>query len=321
SGQSADDIVGAAETEIFAIAEQGRRASAGPVGLNTLLTQAVNRIEKLVAHEGALSGLPTGLNEFDKMTNGMQPSDLLILAGRPSMGKTSLAMNIVENVAIKEKVPVAVFSLEMSSEQLVLRMISSWGRVDQSRLRSGRLTEEDWPKITSAIGIMNENAHLFIDDTPGLSPSEMRARARRLKREHDIGLIVVDYLQLMSVPGTRENRTNEISEISRQLKAMAKELDVPVIALSQLNRQVESRDNKRPRMSDLRESGGIEQDADLIIFVYRDEVYNETNDDKGVAAVVIGKQRNGPLGTARVAFLGHLTRFENLQEGYDDFID
>lgn len=322
SGQSADDIVGAAETEIFAIAEQGRRAGAGPVGLNTLLTQAVNRIEKLVAHEGSLSGLPTGLNEFDKMTNGMQPSDLLILAGRPSMGKTSLAMNIVENVAIKEKVPAAVFSLEMSSEQLVLRMISSWGRVDQSRLRSGRLTEEDWPKITSAIGIMNENARLFIDDTPGLSPAEMRARARRLKREHDIGLIVVDYLQLMSVPGTRENRTNEISEISRQLKAMAKELDVPVIALSQLNRQVESRDNKRPRMSDLRESGGIEQDADLIIFVYRDEVYNENTDDKGVAEIIIGKQRNGPLGTARTAFLSHLTRFENLQEYYDeDFID
>lgn len=321
-GQTADDLLGTAEKEIFAIAERGRKGGEGPVGLNALLTKAVNQIEKLVQNEGAFSGTPTGLIEFDKMTNGLQPADLLILAGRPSMGKTSLAMNIVENVAIKEKVPVAVFSLEMPAEQLVIRMISSWGRVDQTRLRSGRLTEDDWPKITSAIGIMNENARLFIDDTPALSPSEMRARARRLKREHDIGLVVVDYLQLMQVPGTKENRTNEISEISRQLKAMGKELNVPVIALSQLNRAVEQRDNKRPRMSDLRESGGIEQDADVIMFVYRDEVYNEDSDDKGVAEIIIGKQRNGPLGTARTAFLSHLTRFENLQDHYDeDFID
>lgn len=234
---------------------------------------------------------------------------------------TSFAMNIVENVAIKEKVPVAVFSLEMSAEQLAIRMISSWGRVDQSRLRNGHLTEDDWPKVTSAIGIMNQNARLFIDDTPALSPSELRARARRLKREHDIGLVVIDYMQLMQVPGTKENRTNEISEISRNLKALAKELDVPVIALSQLNRQVEQRDNKRPRMSDLRESGGIEQDADIIIFIYRDEVYNEDSDDKGVAEIIIGKQRNGPLGTARAAFLSHFTRFENLQDHYDDMIE
>ena len=193
--------------------------------MNSILTKAVNRIKRLVQQEGSFSGLPTGIHNFDKMTNGLQPADLLILAGRPSMGKTSFAMNIVENVAIKEKVPVAVFSLEMSAEQLVIRMISSWGRVDQSRLRSGQLTEDDWPKITSAIGIMNENAKLFIDDTPALSPSELRARARRLKREHDIGLVMVDYLQLMQVPGTNENRTNEISEISRSLKALAKELD------------------------------------------------------------------------------------------------
>lgn len=322
AGQTADEVLGVAERTIFSIAEQGRKGQEGPQGLNAILTKAVNRLEELVANEGSFSGAPTGLLEFDKMTNGLQPSDLLVLAGRPSMGKTSLAMNMVENVAIKERIPVAVFSLEMSAEQLALRMISSWGRVDQSRLRSGRLTEEDWPKITSAIGIMNENAKLFIDDTAGMSPSEMRARARRLKREHDIGLIVVDYLQLMTVPGTRENRTNEISEISRQLKSMAKELDVPVIALSQLNRQVEQRDNKRPRMSDLRESGGIEQDADVIVFVYRDEVYNENSEDKGVAEIIIGKQRNGPLGTARTAFLSHLTRFENLQEYYDeDFMD
>lgn len=318
-GQSAADLLETAEKEIFSIAERGRRGGEGPMGLNALLTKAVNRIEKLVSQEGSFSGVPTGLAEFDKMTNGLQPADLLILAGRPSMGKTSFAMNIVENVAIKEKVPAAVFSLEMSAEQLVIRMISSWGRIDQTRLRSGRLNEDDWPKITSAIGIMNENAKLFIDDTPALSPGELRARARRLKREHDIGLVVVDYLQLMQVPGTKENRTNEISEISRSLKALAKELDVPVIALSQLNRQLEQRDNKRPRMSDLRESGGIEQDADVIIFVYRDEVYNEDSDDKGVAEIIIGKQRNGPLGTARTAFLSHFTRFENLQDHrYDD---
>ncbi|ROO29044.1 DNA helicase [Salinisphaera orenii MK-B5] len=317
-GQSAADLLEAAEKEIFAIAERGRRGGEGPKGLNALLSDVVDRIESLVASEGSFSGTPTGLYNFDKMTNGLQPSDLLILAARPSMGKTSFAMNVVENVAIKEKVPVAVFSLEMSSEQIVMRMISSWGRVDQTRLRTGQLTEDDWPKITSAIGIMNENARLFIDDTPALSPSELRARARRLKREHDIGLIVVDYLQLMQVPGTSENRTNEISEISRSLKALAKELDLPVIALSQLNRQVEQRDNKRPRMSDLRESGGIEQDADVIIFIYRDEVYNEDTEDKGVAEIIIGKQRNGPLGTARVAFLPHLTRFENLAENYDD---
>ncbi|ERJ18972.1 Replicative DNA helicase protein [Salinisphaera shabanensis E1L3A] len=317
-GLTAADLLESAEKEIFAIAERGRRGGEGPQGLNSILTKAVNRIEKLVANEGSFSGLPTGLHNFDKMTNGLQPADLLILAGRPSMGKTSFAMNIVENVAIKEKVPVAVFSLEMSAEQLVIRMISSWGRIDQTRLRSGQLTEDDWPKITSAIGIMNENARLFIDDTPALSPSELRARARRLKREHDIGLVMVDYLQLMQVPGTSENRTNEISEISRSLKALAKELDVPVIALSQLNRQVEQRDNKRPRMSDLRESGGIEQDADVIMFVYRDEVYNEDTADKGVAEIIIGKQRNGPLGTARTAFLSHFTRFENLQEHYDD---
>lgn len=208
----------------------------------------------------------------------------------------------------------------MSAEQLAFRMISSWGRVDQANLRNGQLSEDDWPKVSSAIGLMNEKAELYIDDTPALSPSELRARARRLKREHDIGLVVIDYLQLMQVPGTKENRTNEISEISRNLKALAKELDVPVIALSQLNRQVEQRDNKRPRMSDLRESGGIEQDADIIVFIYRDEVYNEDSDDKGVAEIIISKQRNGPLGTVRAAFLSHITRFENLQDNYD-FID
>lgn len=317
-GRSASDLLDDAEKRIFAIAERGRRGGAAVTGLSDLLTRAVERIEYLYENQGKFTGLATGLNKFDELTNGLQKSDLIIVAGRPSMGKTSFAMNIVENVAIRERSPVAVFSMEMSAEQLVMRMISSWGRVDQGRLRSGHLDDEDWPRITSAISIMNENAKLFVDDTPALSPTELRARARRLKREHDIGLVVVDYLQLMQVPGTRENRTNEISEISRNLKALAKELDVPVIALSQLNRSVEQRDNKRPRMSDLRESGGIEQDADVIVFIYRDEVYNEDSDDKGVAEIIIGKQRNGPLGTCRTAFLGHFTRFENLQDSYDD---
>src|SRR5699024_10091265 len=214
-GRSAADLLEAAETEIFAIAERGRRGGEGPMPLNTVLAQTVKRIEELFENQGQFPGTPTGLARFDEMTNGLQQSDLVIIAGRPSMGKTSFAMNIVENVAFKEKVPVAVFSLEMSAEQLAMRMISSWGRVDQARLRSGHLNDEDWPKVTSAIGIMNQNANLFIDDTPALSPSELRARARRLKREHDIGLVVVDYLQLMQVPGTQENRTNEISEISR----------------------------------------------------------------------------------------------------------
>lgn len=318
-GRPAPELLDHAERLIFAIAEQSRREGDGVLGLNELLTKAVENIEYLYENQGAFTGRPTGIHKFDEMTNGMQSGDLIIVAGRPSMGKTSFAMNIVENIAIKEKVPVAVFSMEMSAEQLVMRMISSWGRVDQGRLRSGKLEEQDWPRITSAISIMSENAKLFIDDAPALSPGEMRARARRLKREHDIGLIVVDYLQLMQVHGTKENRTNEISEISRNLKSLAKELEVPVIALSQLNRQVEQRDNKRPRMSDLRESGGIEQDADLIVFIYRDEVYNPDTDAKGIAEIIIGKQRNGPLGTVPTTFLGHFTRFENFTDQYDDW--
>ncbi|MDT0617778.1 replicative DNA helicase [Salinisphaera sp. P385] len=317
-GRSVPDLLDEAEKRIFAIADQSRQNGKGALSLKQVLPQVVERIEYLHENQGAFTGLATGLNQFDQLTNGLQNSDLIILAARPSMGKTSLAMNMVEHVTLKLRQPAAVFSMEMSAEQLVMRMISSWGRVDQSRLRSGHLEDEDWPRITSAIGIMNENANLFIDDTPALSPSELRARARRLKREHDIGLIMVDYMQLMQVPGTKENRTNEISEISRNLKALAKELDVPVIALSQLNRSVEQRDNKRPRMSDLRESGGIEQDADLIVFIYRDEVYNEDSDDKGVAEILLAKQRNGPLGTCRAAFLGHFTRFENLQDHYED---
>jgi replicative DNA helicase len=234
------------------------------------------------------------------------------------MGKTSFAMNLAEHAAIAEKLPVAVFSMEMPDEQLVMRLLSSLGRINQTRVRTGKLEDEDWPLLTSALQILKD-APVFIDDTPALTPTELRARSRRLKREHpDLGLILIDYLQLMQVPGNKENRATEISEISRSLKALAKELNVPIIALSQLNRSLEQRPNKRPVMSDLRESGAIEQDADVIIFIYRDEVYHEDSNDKGVAEIIIGKQRNGPIGTVRLAFLGQFTRFESLATGYDE---
>jgi replicative DNA helicase len=252
------------------------------------------------------------------MTSGLQNSDLIIIAGRPSMGKTSFAMNIVENAAIKSKVPVAVFSMEMPGEQLVMRMMSSLGRIDQHKIRTGKLDDTDWPRMTSAVNLLSE-APIYIDDTPGLNPIEVRSRARRIKREHGLGLIVLDYLQLMQTSGSSENRATEISEISRALKGLAKELNVPVIALSQLNRSLEQRPNKRPIMSDLRESGAIEQDADVITFIYRDEVYNEESPDKGTAEIIIGKQRNGPIGTARLTFLGKYTRFENfVSNNYDE---
>jgi replicative DNA helicase len=235
---------------------------------------------------------------------------LVIVAGRPSMGKTSFAMNMAETAAIKHGVPVAVFSMEMPGEQLAMRMMSSLGRIDQHKVRTGKLDDEDWPRLTSAIEILSQ-APIFIDDTPAMTPTELRARARRIKREHGLGLVVIDYLQLMQVPSRAENRATEISEISRSLKTLAKEIDVPVIALSQLNRSLEQRPNKRPVMSDLRESGAIEQDADVITFIYRDEVYNEDSPDKGTAEIIIGKQRNGPIGTTRLTFLGQYTRFEN----------
>jgi replicative DNA helicase len=235
------------------------------------------------------------------------------------MGKTSFAMNLVENAAIKHKIPVAVFSMEMPGEQLVMRMMSSLGRIDQHKIRTGKLDDADWPRLTSAVGILNE-APIYIDDTPGLNPMEVRSRARRIKREHGLGMIVIDYLQLMQVGGTTENRATEISEISRNLKGLAKELGVPVIALSQLNRSLEQRPNKRPVMSDLRESGAIEQDADVIVFIYRDEVYNEDSPDKGTAEIIIGKQRNGPIGTTRLTFLGQYTKFENYISG-DSFLE
>jgi replicative DNA helicase len=275
-----------------------------------VLPDTIDRIELLSKSEGDITGVATGYKEFDKLTAGLQPGDLVIIAGRPSMGKTALAVNIAENAAIGSKVPTAIFSMEMPKEQLAFRMISSLGRVDQSHLRTGRFPDEDWSRINTAVQLMSD-APIYIDDTPALSPTEIRARARRLKRESGLGLIVLDYIQLMQVHGTTENRATEISEISRSLKALAKELRVPIIALSQLNRSVESRTDKKPIMSDLRESGAIEQDADLILFIYRDEVYNPDTPRKGVADISIAKQRNGPIGDFPLTFVGRYTKFEN----------
>jgi len=311
-GRDSAELLDHAEKLVFEIAEKGSRGRRGFISMQELLSGAIEKIEELFERGDPITGIPTGFTDFDKATCGLQGSDLIIVAGRPSMGKTSFAMNIAENVAIKTKIPVAVFSMEMPGEQLTMRMMSAVGRIDQRKLRTGNLDDDDWPRMTSATGFL-QDAPIYIDDTPALTPTEIRARARRLKREHGLGLIVIDYLQLMQGSGgaSRENRATEISEISRNLKAMAKELDVPVIALSQLNRSLEQRPNKRPIMSDLRESGAIEQDADLIVFIYRDEVYNEDSPDKGSAEIIIGKQRNGPIGTIRLTFHGKYTRFDN----------
>lgn len=309
-GRNIVDILDVAERSIFSIAEHGSRGS-GPVNIKDFLASTMDRIDTLFHANTLITGVPTGYTEFDNKTSGLQSSDLVIIAGRPSMGKTTLAMNIAEHVAISSRAPVLIFSMEMPGEAIVMRLLSSLCRIDQLRIRTGRLTDEDWPRISSTVSMLSE-APLYIDDTPGLSPAEMRARARRLTKEHgQLGLIVVDYLQLMQVPGFNENRTAEISEISRSLKGLAKELKVPLIALSQLNRGLEQRADKRPVMSDLRESGAIEQDADLIVFIYRDEVYNESSPDKGTAEIIIAKQRNGPIGKVRLTFMGQFTRFEN----------
>ncbi|MEN8720198.1 MAG: replicative DNA helicase [Oceanococcaceae bacterium] len=311
--RDADDtqeLLDFAEQKVFQIADKRSRTEQQAVPLNELLPGAVEEI-RLVSESKGVAGLPTGITRFDEMTTGLRPGDLAVVAGRPAMGKTSLAMNWAEHAALHSKVTVAVFSLEMPAQQLAMRLIASHGRIDQQHMRSGQLTAEDWARINSAATTL-QDAKIIIDDTGSLSPQELRNRARRIKREHGLGLILVDYLQLMEVPGSKENRTNDIAQISRGMKSLAKELEVPVIALSQLNRSVESRDNKRPRMSDLRESGGIEQDADLITFIYRDEVYNEDSPDKGTAELIIVKQRNGPIGTVRTSFIGKLTRFENL---------
>lgn len=309
-GREAKEILDKAESKVFKIAEQRARGQ-GPVDISSLLAKVTARIDFLYHSEETITGISTGFNDLDEMTSGLQKGDLVIVAGRPSMGKTTLAMNIAEHAAIKSKKAVLVFSMEMPSESLAMRMMSSLGHIDQHKVRTGKLHDEDWPRLTSAVSMLSESA-LYIDDTPSMSPGELRARARRAARVNkDIGLIVVDYLQLMHVAGFKEGRVAEITEISRTLKALAKELNVPVLALSQLNRSLEQRTDKRPQMSDLRESGAIEQDADLIVFIYRDDVYHEDSPDKGIAEIIIAKQRNGPIGKVRLTFLGQYTRFEN----------
>ncbi len=315
AGRKASEILDEAEAKVFEIKEAGARGGQGFQPIKPVLIEVVNRIDELYNRENPseITGVPTGFADLDAKTSGLQPGDLIIVAGRPSMGKTAFSLNIAEHVALEAGLPVAVFSMEMASTQLVMRMLGSVGKLDQHKLRTGRISEDDWPRLTHALGRLDE-APVFIDESGGLTAMEVRARARRLARQCKdgrLGLIVIDYLQLMAGSGSGENRATEISEISRSLKSLAKELHVPVIALSQLNRSLEQRPNKRPVMSDLRESGAIEQDADVILFIYRDEVYNPDSQDKGTAEIIIGKQRNGPTGTVRLTFMGEYTRFEN----------
>lgn len=310
-GKSVQEVVEIAEQRVFKIAESGARGKKETVSMREAVKDAFRLLSERYENRGQLTGISTGFNDLDALTSGLQPSDLIIVAARPSMGKTAFSVNIAEAAALKSKKAVVIFSMEMSASQLAFRLISSIGRIHQQHLRSGDLAEEDWPRVTNAIAILSE-AKIFIDDTPGLSPVELRSRARRVHREQGgLGLIVIDYLQLMQVPGNKENRATEISEISRSLKGLAKELNVPVIALSQLNRSLEQRADKRPMMSDLRESGAIEQDADVIMFIYRDEYYNKESPDKGLAEIIIGKQRNGPTDMVKLTFLGQYTKFEN----------
>lgn len=299
-----------AEAAVFHIADTGARAGAGFKSIQTLIGSAVDYIHVLEERNDPITGIPSGFTDFDEKTAGLQPGDLIIIAGRPSMGKTSFALNIAQYAAVRHKAAVAVFSMEMPGQQLAMRLLSSLGRIDQHRLRTGRLSPEDGPRLSMAVAMLSE-VPLHIDDSPALTPTEVRARARRLKRSCDLKLIVIDYLQLMRAGFSSDNRVAEISEISRSLKALARELNVPVIALSQLNRSLENRPNKRPVMSDLRESGAIEQDADLIVFIYRDEVYNKDSEHKGTAEIIIAKQRNGPIGEVTLTFLGPYTSFEN----------
>ena len=315
-GKDYKEVLDNAENRIFKIAEEKLR-SQGPVEINSLLTKAAERIDVLYHSDTAITGVPTGFSDLDEMTSGWQDGELIIVAGRPSMGKTTLAMNMVERAAIKDRKTVLVFSMEMPGESLAMRMISSLGHIEQHRVRTGKLQDEDWPRLTSAISMFSDTG-LFIDDTSALSPADIRFRARRVARtaKQGLGLIVIDYLQLMQIPGFKDGRVAEITEISRSLKALAKELKVPVIALSQLNRGLEQRVDKRPQMADLRESGAIEQDADVILFIYRDEVYHEDSQDKGIAEIIIAKQRNGPIGKVRLTFLGQYTRFENFAPVY-----
>jgi replicative DNA helicase len=319
TGKEVAQLLDEAESKIFQIAESGARKDQGLLGMSPILAGVFERIDHLHSQENPseITGVPTGFVDIDQKTAGLQPGDLIIIAGRPSMGKTALALNIAEHVALhpSTRLPVAIFSMEMSASQLALRMLSSIAKIDQHKLRTGRLTNDEWPHLTDAIDKLNDTS-IHVDETPALNALEVRARARRLRREYGkLGLVIVDYLQLMSASGQGENRATEISEISRSLKALAKELQVPVIALSQLSRAVEQRNDRRPMMSDLRESGAIEQDADLILFIYREEVYSpEKEEAKGRAEVIIGKQRNGPIGRIELTFLGRFTRFANFQD-------
>jgi replicative DNA helicase len=309
--RTASELVDEAEKMVFSMGEK-RQVERGPQPIDQIITEATDHIDMLSQQSGDITGISTGFADLDQITSGLQKGDLIIVAGRPSMGKTAFAMNLCENAAIKGEQLVLIFSLEMSSQALAIRMLSSLGRVNQQKCRTGKLKDEDWPRLTSAVSMMSQ-VKLFIDDSAGLTPGEIRSRARRVARRYgDIGLIVVDYLQLMRGSGNAENRATEVSGISSQLKALAKEMRVPVIALSQLNRGLEQRNDKRPVMSDIRDSGAIEQDADLIAFIYRDEVYDENSEDKGIAEIIIGKQRNGPTGKVRLKFWGEYTRFESL---------
>ncbi|MCL1078092.1 replicative DNA helicase [Parashewanella spongiae] len=312
-GRASSELLDYAETKVFKIAEQRADANAGPEGIKSILEKTVDKIEELYnnPHNG-VTGVSSGFGDLDNMTAGFQSGDLVIVAARPSMGKTTFAMNLCEQAALHEDKPVLIFSLEMPSEQIMMRMLASLGRVDQTKIRTGRLDDDDWARVSSTMGIMLEQGKMYIDDSSGLTPNDVRSRARRIAREYGgLSMIMVDYLQLMQVPALSDNRTLEIAEISRSLKALAKELGIPVIALSQLNRSLEQRADKRPINSDLRESGSIEQDADLIMFIYRDEVYNDTSEDKGTAEIIIGKQRNGPIGRVRLTFQGQFSRFDN----------
>jgi len=311
-GRDSADILDMAESKVFEIAERRTGASEGPQSIESVLGKTIDRLEALIKDNREVTGVTTGFSDLDKKTSGMQPSDLIIVAARPSMGKTTFAMNLAENAMLAEDKPVLVFSLEMPSEQIMMRMLASLSRVDQTKIRTAQLDDEDWARISNTMAMLKEKDNIYVDDSSGLTPMDVRSRARKLARERGgLSMIMVDYLQLMRVPSLSDNRTLEIAEISRSLKALAKELNIPVIALSQLNRSLEQRADKRPVNSDLRESGSIEQDADLIMFIYRDEVYHENSEDKGVAEIIIGKQRNGPIGTCRLTFQGQFSRFDN----------
>lgn len=312
-GRNSEDLLDMAESKVFAIAEQRSNENEGPQNVDTILEKTLERIELLYqTPQDGVTGVSTGFTDLNKKTAGLQGSDLIIVAARPSMGKTTFAMNLCENAAMEQEKPVLIFSLEMPAEQIMMRMLASLSRVDQTKIRTGQLDDEDWARISSTMGILMEKKNMFIDDSSGLTPTEVRSRARRIARDNGgLSMIMIDYLQLMRVPGLQDNRTLEIAEISRSLKALAKELNVPVVALSQLNRSLEQRADKRPVNSDLRESGAIEQDADLIMFIYRDEVYHEDSALKGIAEIIIGKQRNGPIGSVRLTFQGQFSRFDN----------